>query len=271
MSRYLFEHLDMLAERIKHAPALIVFLNIDHALAPPADFPERAELSPTLRQMLRALAQMDGVNVAIISSRKLSDLRALLGLLKLSYAGNNGLEVCTPDSSFTEPAAVSLQETVGELAAELARKLQPVAGVWVENKDLALCVHYRQAPEEKADEIRGLVHTILADSKHPFVLTQGDKTYDIGPRVHWTKGDAVRWLKERLGRQDALAIYIGDNPSDEEAFAALPDGITIRVGSVPETAAQYHVNDPAEVEEFLGWLANVLADKSVVQSRPAPV
>jgi trehalose-6-phosphatase len=81
----------------------------------------------------------------------------------------------------------------------------------------------------------------------------------------------VRWLKERLGRQDALAIYVGDNASDEEAFAALPDGITIRVGSVPETAAQYHVNDPAEVEEFLGWLANVLADKSVVQSRPAPV
>jgi alpha,alpha-trehalase len=271
MSRYLFEHLDMLGERIARAPALIVFLNTDRLLAPVADVHEPAELSMTVRQILRALARMDNVKVALISSRKLSELRTLIGLPELSYAGNNGLEVCTPDSSFTEPAAVSLQETVRELSSQLAQKLQPIAGAWVENRDLALSVHYAQAPEASADEVRHLVHATLAESKHPFVLTQGDKTYDIGPRVHWTKGDAVRWLKERLGRPDALAIYIGSNASDEEAFAALPDGITIRVESIPESAAQYHVNEPAEIEELLGWLANLLADKSVAQSHPPPV
>src|SRR5438309_8896214 len=101
MSRYLFEHLDMLAERIKHAPALIVFLNVDHALAPPAGVPDRAELSPTLRQMLRALAQMDGVSVAIISSRKLSDLRALVGLAKLSYADRKSTRLNSSHSSIS--------------------------------------------------------------------------------------------------------------------------------------------------------------------------
>jgi trehalose 6-phosphate phosphatase len=49
-------------------------------------------------------------------------------------------------------------------------------------------------------------------------------------------------------------IYLGDDFTDEDAFAALPDGITIKVGHAEETLAKFHVANPAEVQQFLFWL-----------------
>ena len=53
---------------------------------------------------------------------------------------------------------------------------------------------------------------------------------------------------------DALSIYVGDDSTDEDAFAALPDGITVKVGEPTETTAGYYVAGPTEVEQFLEWL-----------------
>jgi trehalose-phosphatase len=49
-------------------------------------------------------------------------------------------------------------------------------------------------------------------------------------------------------------IYLGDDFTDEDAFAALPDGITVKVGHAEETLAKFHVANPAEAQQFLRWL-----------------
>jgi trehalose-6-phosphatase len=58
-------------------------------------------------------------------------------------------------------------------------------------------------------------------------------------------------------QEPALALYIGDDRTDEEAFRRLPpDAITIRVGSRDlETAARYVVPGPVEVQTFLTRVA----------------
>ncbi|HEV3443759.1 MAG TPA: trehalose-phosphatase [Gemmataceae bacterium] len=271
MSRYLFDHLDTLGQRITHAPALLLFLNYDETLAAFADPAQHTELPPGLRQTLRALARMEKLEVAVFSGRNLAEVQALVGVPNIMIAGNHGLEIQTPECSFLEPKALALEGTLRDLAAELTRKLQAVAGVRIDGRSLAIVVDYTQASEAQWEDIRRVLHAALANASHPFVLTQADRSYEIRPRVYWNKKDAVQWIRDRVQGHEALPIYLGGDASDEEAFAALAEGITIRVGIVPESAAQYHVNEAHEVQEFLGWLANILVDKLHAEPRPASV
>src|SRR5262249_5443389 len=70
----------------------------------------------------------------------------------------------------------------------------------------------------------------------------------------WNKGEAVKWIAAHVHQPKALVVFVGGDPTDEDAFAALPDGVTIRVGPAVETAAKYHLDGPDGVRKFLGWL-----------------
>jgi trehalose-phosphatase len=86
----------------------------------------------------------------------------------------------------------------------------------------------------------------------------GKKVYELLPDIDWNKGKAVLWLLETLGLEgrSALPIYIGDDRTDEDAFRALEKrGVGILVSEQPQvTAANYWLNNPEEVERFLGEL-----------------
>jgi len=83
---------------------------------------------------------------------------------------------------------------------------------------------------------------------------------ELMPRTGWHKGAAVQWINSQLGNGNVLAICLGDDSSDEEAFAVLPDAITIKVGARGPTHAKYQLKDPTAVHEFLTLLA--IADTS---------
>ena len=81
---------------------------------------------------------------------------------------------------------------------------------------------------------------------------------EIRPRVEWDKGNAVTWIRRQLGQPAALPIVVGDDLTDENAFEAFDDAITICVDPQRPTGAKYRVESPAEVREFLEWLARDL-------------
>ena len=81
----------------------------------------------------------------------------------------------------------------------------------------------------------------------------------------WRK--AVLWLLEALslGGDDVLRLYLGDDVTDEDAFAALRPsrGIGILVtDSVCLTAARYVLRDPDEVARFLRSLIAMLKERA---------
>jgi alpha,alpha-trehalase len=92
----------------------------------------------------------------------------------------------------------------------------------------------------------------------------GKKVYELLPDIDWDKGKAVLWLLETLDlvRGKVLPIYIGDDRTDEDAFRALEKrGVAILVSEHAQvTAANYWLNNPAQVERFLRALTT-----SVVQ------
>jgi trehalose-6-phosphatase len=59
------------------------------------------------------------------------------------------------------------------------------------------------------------------------------------------------------GKEDALPVFLGDDSTDEDAFAALAKGITVRVGRATETVARYQLEYQESVREFLAWLAEL--------------
>lgn len=116
-------------------------------------------------------------------------------------------------------------------------------------------VHFRRAAAGSLDTIRQAVDVAVVFDENPFEVTQGRKVFEIRPRVDWDKGMAVRWIEQASGKPDALALYLGDDSTDEDAFQALPEGITIRVGEATATSAQYYLRSQELVPEFLVRLA----------------
>ena len=90
---------------------------------------------------------------------------------------------------------------------------------------------------------------------------------EVRPRVDWNKGSAVRWIQQVTGSANALSLYVGDDATDEDAFTALPDGVTVRVGHAKGTAARYYLDDQRSVTHFLSWLGQ--ADLRGVANNPA--
>jgi trehalose-phosphatase len=63
---------------------------------------------------------------------------------------------------------------------------------------------------------------------------------------------------------DVLPLYIGDDDTDEDAFAALAHrgiGVLVTEAARP-TAATYALADPGKVGSFLGDLVAMLGDRA---------
>ena len=249
----IWEHWEDLAPRVQAATAVSLFLDFDGTLTPLIDDPDQVQLALPLKEAIDALVQHPDIVVGIISGRELSDLQRRVGIRGAYYSGNHGLEISGPNRAFVQPNATEHVQSLKELTAVLADKLQGIPGVFVENKGYTAAVHFRKVPEAQWDDVRRILHAALANAHHPFQLSTGNKVYDIRPRIHWTKADAVKWIREQTVPQ-SLPIYVGDDTTDEDAFAAMTEGVTIKIGACEQTNAQYLIECQDKVLEFLHWL-----------------
>ena len=262
MSRHLLACLGDIAPRLAKADGgVFFFADFDGTLAPIVPEPALARMRPELRKLLVDLSGRSDWRIAIVSGRALADLRRHIGLKNLIYSGNHGLEIEGPGIAFVHPSSVENRPRMAALAETLARRLAQVDGVWVENKGLTLAVHYRLARAGSHQEVGRLVESAIEQGPHGFRVTPGLKVLDIRPGVSWHKGDAVAWILKAYDGLEGLPIYLGDDTTDEEAFASLPNAITVRVGPHGKSAASYHLSDPGEVEVWLTWLASLSKER----------
>jgi trehalose-6-phosphatase len=62
-------------------------------------------------------------------------------------------------------------------------------------------------------------------------------------------------MREQLGQERALPFVVGDDTTDEDAFTAFDDAVTICVDPRRPTAARYRLLDPDDARAFLQYLA----------------
>lgn len=240
-----------------------VFLDYDGTLTPIVERPDLAVLSEDMQATVKALAGL--CTVAIISGRDRADVERLVGLDELVYAGSHGFDIAGPDGLEVQHEEGGAFAAIVHRAAERLREaLAPIEGALVEPKRFAVAVHYRQVAEGEVSMVETAVDQLLAEASD-LRKTYGKKVFELRPRLDWDKGKAVSWLLEALGLHgpDVLPFYLGDDTTDEDAFATLAErGVGILIGCpARETAAAYVLDRPADVQRFLRNLAGTLEDK----------
>ena len=260
---HLFQSWQSFSTGVRAAGLVLLLSDYDGTLTPIVGNPKDALLSPEVREKLSILAEKPAFSVGIVSGRILSELKTLVGIENIYYAGNHGLEIEGPGLSFIHEAARETQQDIKDLAAQLASLLKDIDGVIVENKGLSLSVHYRLVKESEqgavTETFQQLVSPYLRDGK--IRVGTGKKVFEVRPSVDWHKGKAVETIKERieatLGARDSLVIYMGDDTTDEDAFRIIhqPGGWSVFVGGDnPSSNADYYLDSPAEVATFLSRL-----------------
>ncbi|HUG39598.1 MAG TPA: trehalose-phosphatase [Longimicrobiales bacterium] len=251
---------------------MLIALDFDGTLSPIVPRPGDAALLDGLEAPLRRLAGRTDSVVAIVSGRGLDDVRARVRLDGVYFAGNHGFEIEGPGLDRVHEAARAARPALEEAAAALTAALRDEPGAEVEDKGWTLTVHYRRAEREGAEpRVRDAVARL---GRRPGLrVTEGKKVLEIRPDVDWDKGAATRFLLDVLGEGGEMpAIFIGDDRTDEDAFAVVRElGGGIVVGRPPpaDTRALAWAEGPEEVAELIRTLADADAISDPGR-RPSP-
>ncbi|MFW5723457.1 MAG: trehalose-phosphatase [Halochromatium sp.] len=239
---------------VDRRPAL--FLDYDGTLTPIVERPEDAHLSTSMRRALREAAQR--MPLALISGRDLDDVRSLVGLEQVIYAGSHGFHIRGPELRLERPEGMDALDDLDRAANAIEERLENVDGVRIERKRFAVAVHVRQVSDADLPRVQEAVDQARRNVDG-LRKTAGKRVFELRPDVDWDKGRAVRWLLSelKLDGPDVLPLYLGDDETDEDAFRALRQiggiGILVAEDARP-SAADYRLRTPDEVEALLRHL-----------------
>ncbi len=245
-------------ERRRGDRPLAVFLDYDGTLTPIVARPELAVIADDMRDIIRALASTH--TLAIVSGRERADVTRLVALDGIFYVGSHGFDISGPENEVLHQEGREFIRSVKEATNQLREALAPVNGAVVEPKTFSVAVHYRLLNSEDMPKVRAAVDDVLR--RHPELReTGGKRVIDLRPRIDWDKGKAVLWLLEHFAESgaDPYPVYIGDDVTDEDAFAALTDiGLSVLVADTdrPSHACRRLENIDA-VHCFLAALLNI--------------
>ncbi len=221
-------------ERVKQAmrarpQAVALASDYDGTLAPIVEDPERARPSPEAVAALEEVSRVAGLT-AVVSGRPVEFLRRMLGLGGIRYVGLYGLE-----------GAIAVEDAWKEAVAEAARSAATALGAYpesfrLEDKGLALVVHYRRAPDPEWAHDHARAWAEKEASRLGLALLEGKFNIELVPPVRLGKGAALARLLAEAPTDLQAALFIGDDVGDLEAFeelaaweAAEPGRVCLRV------------------------------------------
>jgi trehalose-phosphatase len=254
---YLFSRFSKIKELLENK-FILLLLDYDGTLTPIAETPGKAIIRKDTKELLQKLSKSNLCKIGIISGRKLEEIKNIVGIDGIIYAGNHGFQIEGPKIKHEMAVSLGYKKILERIKIQLQEKLSGIKGVFVEDKKLSLALHFRLADPQQISLIKTAFHesVILYLVRNKIKIRPGKKILEVIPPVHWDKGRIVLWL---LARQDALSkdgkivpIYIGDDTTDEDAFKVLKNrGLTIFVGRTGSSQAKYYVKDVKEVQAFL--------------------
>ena len=235
--------------RVAAAETLLVATDFDGVLAPFVLDPLDARPQAGTVEDLLALGERPGTWVAVVSGRDLETLSTLTGLqgergAAVTRIGSHGAQSSRDDGfGLTEEQQRLLAVLTDEVEAAVADADRPIR---LEHKPSAVVVHSRGQDEAGAQQAQEIAERAAARDGVRLMAGKGIFELTVVPA---DKGSALRRLTDELGV--AATVYLGDDVTDEHAFAVLgPDDLGIKVGD-GETAAGHRVAATEDVPAVL--------------------
>lgn len=284
--KHISEDIDLLAHALGSACQVFLFIDYGGTLTA-GSAEEGSRPDEDVLRRLRQLADEPSFSVFVLSGGTVGELDALIGIEDIGLVGQRGLEIRRARSTIEYPVdAASLESLMNHLELDAHRRLESFEGYSLENRGYALTLRMNGCDAGLAGKMsRGFVDAVGELNQHGQIeVLYGDSSVEA--RIAgWHKGDAVSHILREADPDDSMAIYIGNDVTDEDAFEAVKtwaeiDGaeqswfvhehqeeeaenlqaLTILVSSRPRpTRASLFVRGPEEVHEILSSLAAIAA------------
>ena len=255
----LFSNLRHILPRIKKSDRILLFLDYDGTLTPIVKRPGDAILSKRARATLKALSNNKKAVISVVTGRVLCQIKKLIRLKGIYYAGCHGLEFKKRNKGSMQPVAKKSKKTIRAIKKRLIRGLKGISSYEIEDKGIILALHYRRVKRRDLARLRKVFREATAPYNKRIKIAKGKKVFEVRPPVDWDKGRYCQGLLKAVRRKGEriLPIYIGDDVTDEAAFKALKSkGITVFVkGEKKSSLAEYYVDSVREVIKFLDILS----------------
>jgi len=228
-----------------------LFLDLDGTLAPIAARPQDVRPDPRRTSLLERLAQRLDGRLAVVSGRTLADVDRILEGCVHAVAAVHGLVRREADGTlFQARPHPGLAQATDGFRAFAARD----SGLIVEEKaGLSVALHFRLASRHAA-AAKAYARALAGETG--LALQDGDMVEELrtpGP----TKGDSVRAFMAQPPFAGARPVFVGDDATDEDGFAAAQalGGVGVGVGGARPTLARFRL---VGVEAALDWLEAAL-------------
>jgi trehalose 6-phosphate phosphatase len=233
-------------DRLRGAGHGAVLLDFDGTLVNLRRRPSDVRTPARVKRILERLVQHTNVFVAIVSGRRVQTLRRLVEVEGLHYFGLHGGERDDRPTSLSENARVALEDAKHAVHLDFGN----IPAIWIEDKELSFSVHHREVDTIASECGKAALLNLLAPWGNALHVLNGSRVWEVLPSEIPGKSSAIEEVLSELPA-GATVVYVGDDGTDEMAFAVLPDQITVRVGRDPQTCARYFVRAPADVLRFL--------------------
>jgi trehalose 6-phosphate synthase/phosphatase len=229
-------------------------LDYDGTLVPLEVLPDLAVPDDALLELLRRLAGLPNTDLHVVSGRSRASLEPWLGALPIALHVEHGFWSRDREGRWTQVLDTT-PEFLGQIQELMQRHAARTPGTFVEGKAASVAFHYRRVDPHLAEaRLRSLLSELRGALGAQGEILEGHKVVEVRMRgVH--KG-LVAARVVAAAPPDTAILAAGDDRTDEDLFAALPEGaLAVRVGA-GATRAKLRLATPLDLRRFLRALVD---------------
>jgi trehalose 6-phosphate phosphatase len=227
-----------------------LFLDVDGTLLDISPTPDAVRVDATLLELMITAERALCGAVALVSGRPIETLDELFAPLRWPMAGLHGLE--RRDATGGLHVSGPVDARLGAARHALQALAAATPGTLLEDKGRTLALHYRAVPEREY-ELRRAMQSLATELGEQYQLLEGKRVLELKP-AHASKADAIRAFLAEPPFAGRRPLFIGDDVTDLDGFAAVErvGGLSVAVGDRVE--AQVRVASPRDVRALLADL-----------------
>jgi trehalose 6-phosphate synthase/phosphatase len=244
---------ERIVEGYRAARSRRLMLDYDGTLVGYAARPQDAVPPADLAPLLARLASNPANVVALISGRTRADLERWFGSIEgLWLAAEHGAIMRSPRTLEWEMYRANYSdEWKSQIAPVLEHFVNRTPGSLIEEKEFSLVWHYRMSDpvfgEWLANELVATLEGMLSETE--LRAFRGNKSVEV--KLLWANKGEVLARLARADHDPTFCLAAGDDRTDEDLFAQLPeDAWTIHVGTT-RTRARFYVHGHTDMRSLL--------------------